>query len=187
MISVFESLYVVVDCQVIVIVLLLSCIYQYIAFDKSRYLSQADLLIKEVHNVLGKERERDKRLGKSTDDDPLLGGLRIGKVDPEGKSPTSYYVFILLNVLLLSFKGTRDGDGQYFHYLTKWMVALNRYSIAANSPRHNYLAIQLANVSCSSFFNLKHCVTFNPRTGNSRQVCVSARHSSSTYVLENEH
>lgn len=53
----------------------------------------------------------------------MKGGLRIGKVDPEG---------------------TRDGDGQYFHYVTKWMFALNRMSIAKQESRYNDLAIQLA-------------------------------------------
>ncbi len=89
----------------------------------TKYLDAADCLIQDVHNTLGKERSLKHRLGSSTDDDPLLGGLRIGKADPEGYP---------------------DGDGQYFHYLTKWMFALNRMSIAKNNPKYNRWAIQLA-------------------------------------------
>lgn len=55
-------------------------------------------MVKDVHDVLGKSREGTARLGAATDEHPTLGGMRIGKSDPEG---------------------TSDGDGQYFHYLTK--------------------------------------------------------------------
>lgn len=55
---------------------------------------QADALINDVHNTLGRERDSNKRLGMATDASPLLGGLRIGKPDPEAMP---------------------DGDGQYFH------------------------------------------------------------------------
>ena len=48
------------------------------------YIQQADTLINDVHDTLGKDRALRTRLGKSTDDRPLLGGLRIGKEDPEG-------------------------------------------------------------------------------------------------------
>jgi len=88
----------------------------------ARYLDQADRLIKEVHDVLGKDRAGRHRLGNSTEEEPLKGGLRIGKEDAEG---------------------TPDGDGQYFHYLTKWAFALNRMSIARDSSNYNNWAIQL--------------------------------------------
>lgn len=88
-----------------------------------KYLIQAEALITNVHHVLGKNRSGTKRLGQATEENPLLGGLRIGKVAPEGD---------------------RDGDGQYFHYLTKWMFALNRMSIAKHEPHYNLWAIQLA-------------------------------------------
>ena len=54
---------------------------------------QAELLVHEVHNTLGRSRDGSTRLGKATDEHPTLGGMRIGKPDPEG---------------------TSDGDGQYF-------------------------------------------------------------------------
>jgi len=90
---------------------------------ESKYLDAADALIDNVHNTLGKDRTGKHRLGNATDQEPLKGGLRIGKVDPEG---------------------TPDGDGQYFHYLTKWMFALNRMSIARGISKYNDWAVQMA-------------------------------------------
>lgn len=82
-------------------------------------LDCADTLIDDVHNTLGRYRNSDVRLGKATDQHPLLGGLRIGKEDV-------------------------GDDGQYFHYLTKWMFALNRMSIARRDERYNRWAVELA-------------------------------------------
>lgn len=68
---------------------------------KSHYLEQADALIHAVHNTLGHERpggRHSRWLGGASEDHPCAGGLRIGKVEPEGHP---------------------DGDGQYYHYLTK--------------------------------------------------------------------
>ena len=65
------------------------------------YLDMADALITDVHETLGRHRHgAHSRLGRASDDSPLLGGLRIGKEAEEDEE---------------------DGDGQYFHYLTKWM------------------------------------------------------------------
>jgi len=102
--------------------------------DYKTYLDQADALINEVHNVLGKTRNGARRLGASTDDHPLRGGLRIGKVDPEG---------------------TPDGDGQYFHYLTKWMFALNRMSLARKDPKYNNMAVELAEAVHDKFIRTR--------------------------------
>jgi hypothetical protein len=88
----------------------------------TKFLTMADGLIANVHDVLGRDRKGERRLADSTDENPLRGGLRIGKIDPEG---------------------TRDGDGQYFHYLTKWAFALNRMSRAKNEPHYNDWAAQL--------------------------------------------
>jgi len=90
---------------------------------EQKYLDQADALIRDVHNTLGKNRKLTARLGPSTDDHPLRGGLRIGKEHEEGHP---------------------DGDGQYYHYLTKWMFALNKMSLARNNKLYNDWAIELA-------------------------------------------
>jgi len=65
---------------------------------EGHYLDQADALIHAVHNTLGKDRSLNHRLDDATEERPTKGGLRIGKVHPEGHP---------------------DSDGQYAHYLTK--------------------------------------------------------------------
>lgn len=92
---------------------------------KSHYLDQADALIKAVHGVLGRERPggaHAARLDGATADHPTAGGLRIGKVADEGYP---------------------DGDGQYYHYLTKWAFALNRMTLARGDPVYNTWAAEL--------------------------------------------
>ncbi|RDL37529.1 putative l-ascorbic acid binding protein [Venustampulla echinocandica] len=88
----------------------------------TRYLHLAKSLAENVHNILGWERDGKSRLPGATDKEPLKGGLRIGKVDATGT----------------------DGDGQYHHYLTLWMFALNRLSIATKDKEYNTKAITLA-------------------------------------------
>lgn len=87
-----------------------------------RYLLLAKRLVTAVHAVLGSTRDGSARLPGATDAEPLRGGLRIGKASASGA----------------------DGDGQYHHYLTLWMFALNRLSLAAGEPLYNALAVQLA-------------------------------------------
>ncbi|UNI18659.1 hypothetical protein JDV02_004913 [Purpureocillium takamizusanense] len=107
------------------------------------YLALARRLADVVHDTLGRERECERRphdndgdgnggegdgggvparLPGATDAEPLRGGLRIGKLDAHGP----------------------DADGQYHHYLTLWMFALNRLSLASGEARWNDLAVQLA-------------------------------------------
>ncbi|TFK49004.1 hypothetical protein OE88DRAFT_453149 [Heliocybe sulcata] len=86
------------------------------------YLTLAERLIERVHDVLGRTRDGSRRLPGATDEEPLKGGLRIGKIKETGP----------------------DGDGQYFHYLTVWMFALNRMWLISEELKYNDLAIQLA-------------------------------------------
>src|SRR3989338_7735994 len=104
----------------------------FIETKQEQYLNQAKSLIDEVHNVLGKDRLLKHRLGNSTDDHPLLGGLRIGKKHNEEHE---------------------DGDGQYFHYLTKWMFALNRMSLVTGQQFYNKWSIELAESMHDRFIN----------------------------------
>jgi hypothetical protein len=71
------------------------------------------------------------RLPGASENNPLGGGLRIGKVDAEGP----------------------DGDGQYHHYLTLWMFALNRISLASGDKTYNDMAIALAKAIHAPFFS----------------------------------
>lgn len=86
------------------------------------YLHCAARLIDTVHSVLGRTRSQNEYLPGASLEHPLSGGLRIGKDDESGQ----------------------DGDGQYHHYLTLWMFALNRMSIAKGERKYNDLAIDLA-------------------------------------------
>lgn len=95
-----------------------------------RYLIFAQRLIETVHDVLGRTRDGHSRLPGATDLEPLGGGLRIGKNEEYGP----------------------DGDGQYHHYLTMWMFALNRMSMATGEPSYNRLAVSLARTIHPRFF-----------------------------------
>ncbi|KAL3478563.1 hypothetical protein BJX99DRAFT_256459 [Aspergillus californicus] len=96
----------------------------------NHYLTLASRLIETVHDVLGRTRDGSSRLPGASETNPLGGGLRIGKVD----------------------EGGWDGDGQYHHYLTLWMFALNRMSLASGDPEYNNLAISLAKAIHAPFF-----------------------------------
>lgn len=94
------------------------------------YLILAKNLVKAVHDIQGRTRDGKSRLPGATESNPLGGGLRIGKTDDSGS----------------------DQDGQYHHYLTLWMFALNRVSIATHEPIYNQQAIQLAKAIQPHFF-----------------------------------
>lgn len=95
-----------------------------------RYLMLARRLIETVHDVLGRTRDGRSRLPGATDTNPLGGGLRIGKTDESGP----------------------DCDGQYHHYLTVWMFALNRMAKATGDIEYNRQAVALARAIHPRFF-----------------------------------
>jgi hypothetical protein len=97
---------------------------------EDKYLAFAQSLVRTVHDVQGRTRDGKSRLLGATDENPLGGGLRIGKEEAAGS----------------------DGDGQYHHYLTLWMFALNRLSVAAKDPSYNAQAISLAKAIHPHFF-----------------------------------
>ena len=85
-----------------------------------QYRRCATELIDQVHRVLGRYRDDDVRKGwiSGLDDEsgrahPTLGGLRIGKALRERGADE-----------IIDEQLEWDRDGQYFHYLTKWMHAL---------------------------------------------------------------
>jgi hypothetical protein len=92
-------------------------------FRRSRdesYLRHATQLIDQVHRVLGRYRDDDTRRGwiSGLDEEagcrhPTAGGLRIGKPLKEREADEPF-----------DERLEWDRDGQYFHYLTKWMHAL---------------------------------------------------------------
>ncbi len=116
-------------------------------------------LVDQVHNILGRHREDDTRAGwiSGLDEEkgrehPTAGGLRIGKEMNERK-PSDPFDETL----------EWDRDGQYFHYLTKWMHALNLVSGAAGDLRYNRWAAELAKTAHSRF-------TYIPSPGRRKQM-----------------
>jgi hypothetical protein len=116
------------------------------------YLSWARRLVERVHRVLGRYREDDHRSGWISglseiegERRPTVGGLRIGKLLPE-RSPRELYDEHL----------EWERDGQYFHYLTKWMHALNRMSVVTGDPRYNEQAADLAMAAHRAFVYAQH-------------------------------
>jgi len=105
-----------------------------------QYRKPAINLIDRVHNVLGRHRDDDPRKGwiSGLDEEegrkhPTKGGLRIGKGMNERKAGDPYDEQL-----------EWDRDGQYYHYLTKWMHALNRVSRVTGDSIYNGWAIELA-------------------------------------------
>lgn len=113
----------------------------------ARYLSLALNLVDQVHQSLGRHRNDDPRSGwisgLSESDalrHPTRGGLRIGKRLPE-RGPGEPFDEHL----------EWQRDGQYFHYLTKWMHALNRVTLVTGDRKYNDWAIELAHAAHRSF------------------------------------
>ena len=111
------------------------------------YKDLALRLVDQVHHVLGRHREDDSRTGwisgLSEEDGrrhPTAGGLRIGKGLTERKRRESY-----------DERLEWDRDGQYYHYLTKWMHALNCVRRVTGNPIFNVWAIELAKTAHSRF------------------------------------
>lgn len=113
-------------------------------------------LIERVHTVLGRHRGDDGRSGwlSGLDADeagrhPTRGGLRIGKPLPERRPHEP-----------LDDRLEWDRDGQYFHYLTKWMHGLDQAARAMANARFNRWARELAVAAHAAFV---HTVPGDPR------------------------
>ena len=105
-----------------------------------RYKELALRLVDQVHTILGRHREDDPRTGwisglaeEEGRKHPSRGGLRIGKGMNERRADEPYDEQL-----------EWDRDGQYYHYLTKWMHALNRASRVTGDSIYNRWAIELA-------------------------------------------
>ncbi len=112
-----------------------------------QYLDLALRLVDQVHHTLGRHREDDPRTGwisgldeKEGRRHPTTGGLRIGKSLNERKPGEPF-----------DERLEWDRDGQYFHYLTKWMHALNRLSRVTGDPTCNRWAMELAETAHARF------------------------------------
>jgi hypothetical protein len=117
------------------------------ATGEARYTQLALRLIDAVHETLGRHRPDDTRQGwlSGLADEqarlhPTAGGLRIGKPLPES-SPYE----------VVDAHDEMDRDGQYFHYLTKWMRALDLATRVTGDWRFNIWARELAARAFDSF------------------------------------
>ena len=105
-----------------------------------KYLQLALQLINQVHQVLGKYRGDDKRTGWISNlneaegaEHPTAGGLRIGKLLKERHPDEAF-----------DQRLEWERDGQYFHYLTKWMHALNIAAFYSGNSVYTQWALELA-------------------------------------------
>jgi hypothetical protein len=115
------------------------------------YRNLAIALIDQVHHVLGRHRDDDPRRGWISGLDehtgsqhPTAGGLRIGKELNERARDAPY-----------DDRLEWDRDGQYFHYLTKWMHALMRASVVIGDSRYRRWALELAQAAHAGFAVLR--------------------------------
>lgn len=111
------------------------------------YLELALALITQVHNVLGRHRSDDLRSGwisgfkeASGRHHPTAGGLRIGKSLNERKANEA-----------LDAELEWERDGQYFHYLSKWMLALDCAFRFTNKENYYAWAVELAKTAYAKF------------------------------------
>jgi hypothetical protein len=117
------------------------------------------LLVDQVHATLGRHRSDDPRTGwisglseEEGRRHPTKGGLRIGKEMNERRPDEPF-----------DERLEWDRDGQYYHYLTQWMHALDCVSRVTGEPDFNRLAIELAKTAHEKF-------TYVPPQGGEKRL-----------------
>lgn len=117
------------------------------ATGEERWTRDALALVDDVHRTLGRHRADDPRSGwlSGLDDvegarHPTRAGLRIGKPLPE-RGPDEPWDERL----------EWERDGQYFHYLTKWMQALDLVAHHTGRPEPADQARELAWAATRAF------------------------------------
>jgi len=126
---------------------------------EQNYMQLALNLVDQVHITLGKYRMDSEHSGWLSGLDvekarvhPTRGGLRIGKRLDERQPDEPF-----------DERLEWDRDGQYFHYLTKWMHALNCVSRATGKSIYNQWALELARVVHAAF-------TYTLPTGGTKRM-----------------
>ncbi len=124
-----------------------------------RWRDLALRLVHQVHHTLGRYHTDDPRTGwisgldeREGEIHPTVGGLRIGKELNE-RGPRDTYDELL----------EWERDGQYYHYLTKWMHALNRVSRTTGDGACIRWALELARSAHAAF-------AFAPVSGGSKKM-----------------
>jgi hypothetical protein len=113
----------------------------------AKYDALALLPVDAVHHTLGRHRPDSKHSGWLSglaesvgEKHPTIAGLRIGKPLPEREHGQP-----------LDPAVEWDRDGQYFHYLTKWVHALLQMSRVHNDSQFLLWAIELADTAHRRF------------------------------------
>jgi hypothetical protein len=111
------------------------------------YQHCATRLIRQVHWVLGRYRSDDRRSGWISGYDeetggrhPTAGGLRIGKPLQERGAGEPF-----------DERCEWDRDGQYFHYLTKWIHALCQTAFVTGDSEYAGWAVELGTAAFEGF------------------------------------
>ncbi len=111
------------------------------------YLKLSKELLQQVHHILGRHRPGSPRQGwisglteAEGERHPTQGGLRIGKKLNERPRHEAF-----------DSQLEWERDGQYFHYLTKWMHALNRAHQETGEKQYLDWAVELAVVAHKAF------------------------------------
>ena len=119
----------------------------YEATGDDRFKALALALIDQVHNTLGRHRSDDPREGWISGlsevegrPRPTAGGLRIGKALNERATDAAPDVRL-----------EWEQDGQYFHYLTKWVHALIQTGTCLGEARFIHWAGELSKVAHRAF------------------------------------
>jgi hypothetical protein len=114
---------------------------------EEEYKNLALCLIDQVHNILGRHRADGPRTGwisglseAEGQSHPTAGGLRIGKKMNE-RGPNE----------LFDERLEWERDGQYYHYLTKWMHALERVGGITGDPKYCRWSVELAEAAHAGF------------------------------------
>ena len=123
------------------------------------HLALAKRLVDQVHRVLGRHRGDDGRAGwlsglaeQEGAAHPTLGGLRIGKPLPERRPDEP-----------IDERLEWERDGQYFHYLARWMHALVRLGRETGESAYLRWGSELA-------LTAYHRFTVVPRPGARRRM-----------------
>src|SRR5215472_391770 len=110
-------------------------------------LRYATVLIDQVHQVLGRYRDDDMRRGwisglaeEKARLHPTAGGLRIGKPLKERAAGEP-----------IDERLEWDRDGQYFHYLTKWVHALSQAGFVTGNAAYSRWAVELGQAAFKGF------------------------------------
>jgi hypothetical protein len=123
------------------------------------YRDLALRLVDQVHHTLGRHRDDDARSGwisglseQEGEMHPTAGGLRIGKPLKERTVSEPF-----------NERLEWDRDGQYYHYLTKWMHTLNQVARVTGDPTYIRWAIELAKKAHAAF-------TYLPPSGGKKRM-----------------